>query len=166
MASEETETERKPEASPPTAAKRGGAASEALKSDRGTTVIADGVVSKVAGMAAREVGGIYAMGTGAARAFGTVTQRVGLTDERTQGVAVEVGETQAAIDLDLVLEYGESIPRVADAVRQNVIQRIEGICGLEVTEVNIAVDDMHFPGEGEEGAGPLPGGPPAPSRVA
>lgn len=122
-------------------------------SDRGRTVIEDGVVAKVAGMAAREVPGVYQMGAAPARAVSAMTQKVGMADGRGQGVDVEVGERQAAADMTLVVEYGESIQRVADRVRENVIRRIEAICGLEVTEVNIVVNDLHFPGEDEEPQG-------------
>ncbi|MHB1810086.1 MAG: Asp23/Gls24 family envelope stress response protein [Solirubrobacteraceae bacterium] len=130
---------------------RGVASERPLHSDRGTTTIADSVVSKVAGIAAREVEGVHRLGGGgAARAFGNMTERVGLGGVINQGVAVEVGERQAAVDLTLVVEYGESIPRIAEQVRNQVIRRVEGITGLEVTEVNIAVDDLHLPGEDDE----------------
>jgi uncharacterized alkaline shock family protein YloU len=59
-----------------------------------------------------------------------------------QGVGVEVGERQAAVDLDVVVDYGASIVDVAGAVRRNVIGRVEAMTGLEVTEVNITVDDV------------------------
>ena len=121
-----------------------------LQTERGTTTIADAVVSKVAGIAAREVGGVHNLGGGATRAIGSVTQRVGIGDERTQGVSVEVGEREAAVDLTLVIDYGESVPQVANQVRENVVRRIEGITGLQVTEVNIAVNDLYFPGEDEQ----------------
>jgi uncharacterized alkaline shock family protein YloU len=120
-----------------------------LASERGATRIADSVVIKVAGVAAHEVPGVYALGGGAARAMGTMTQRVGFTARAAQGVSVEVGEREAAVDLTIVLDYGESIPRVAQEVRENVIRRIEGIIGLSVTEVNITVDDLYVPGEEE-----------------
>lgn len=119
----------------------------ALASEHGRTAIDDTVVAKVAGMAAREVPGVHELGAGAERAMGAVTQRVGIADVRSQGVSVDVGERQAAADLTLVVEYGESIPKVSQQVRENVIRRVEGICGLEVTEVNIAVNDLHFPGD-------------------
>ncbi len=122
----------------------------ALESSRGTTSIDDGVVTKVAGIAAHEVGGVYALGGSAARALGNVTQRVGFGDDRTQGVSVEVGETEAAVDLTIVVEYGESIPQVAERIRDNVVKRVEGITGLAVTEVNVAVTDLHFPGDDHE----------------
>jgi uncharacterized alkaline shock family protein YloU len=129
---------------------QGGSESEAdspLKTERGTTRIEDTVVTKVAAIAARETRGVYDLGGGAARAFGAMTERVGMGDERSRGVAVEVGEREAAVDLTLVIEYGESIPRVSDAVRENVIKRIEGITGLSVAEVNILVNDLYFPGD-------------------
>lgn len=123
--------------------------SASLKTERGITSIADVVVVKVAGIAAREVRGVYDMGGGTARAIGAVTQRVGLADERSQGVSVEVGERETAIDLTVVVEYGESIPQVAEQIRANVITRIEEITGLSVTEVNVAINDLHFQGDDE-----------------
>lgn len=121
-----------------------------LHTEHGSTTISDAVVTKVVGIAASEVPGVYALGGGAARAVGSITQRVGIGDSRTQGVAVETGETEAAVDLTLVVEYGESIPEVAGRVRENVIKRVYGITGLRVTEVNITVNDMHFPGDDED----------------
>lgn len=120
----------------------------ALETSHGTTTIADPVVTKVAGIAAREVGGVHNLGGGVARALGAVTHRMQV-DNTSQGVNVEVGEKEAAVDLTVVIEYGESIPRVAEEIRQNVIRRIEGICGLTVTQVNVAVNDLHIPGDDE-----------------
>ena len=61
-----------------------------------------------------------------------------------------MGETEAAVDLTVVVEYGESIPKVAQQIRENVIRRIEGICGLSVTEVNVAVNDLYMPGDEQD----------------
>lgn len=124
-----------------------------LQTDRGNTRIADGVVAKIAGMAAREIPGVQAMGKGLTRTFAGLRARVpGTTEEAlaTQGVSVEVGERQAAVDLDIVTYYGQSIVEVTEAVRRNVIERIEGMTGLEVTEVNILVDDLYVDGDLQE----------------
>jgi uncharacterized alkaline shock family protein YloU len=129
-----------------------------LQTERGNTTIADAVVTKVAGIAAREVRGVHNLGGGMSRTIGSVTQRVGIGDERSQGVSVEVGEREAAVDLIVTVEYGESVPQVSQAIRDNVIKRIEAITGLSVTEVNVAVNDLYFPGEEEADA--------APARVA
>ena len=127
-----------------------------LAGENGRTTISELVVAKIVSIATREVEGVYAMGTGGARMMGAVRQRVpGTRPKETQGVTVEVGERQAAADLDLVVEYGLSIPELAAEIRENVINAVERICGLEVTEVNIGVDDIHLPGE-QEGETPEP----------
>ncbi|PSK95857.1 putative alkaline shock family protein YloU [Murinocardiopsis flavida] len=123
-------------------------ASRDLVTTNGRTSIADHVVAKIAGMAAREVGGVHQMGGGASRAFGAVRDRIPgstATSTAARGVTVEVGERQAAVDIQLVVEYGVSIPDLAGAVRRNVITGVERMTGLEVTEVNITVDDIHLP---------------------
>ncbi|MFD6952563.1 MULTISPECIES: Asp23/Gls24 family envelope stress response protein [unclassified Nocardiopsis] len=126
--------------------------------DGGHTQIADGVVAKIAGMAAREIGGVHAMGGGTARAVGAVRDAVTRGSDSgsmTRGVAVEVGERQAAVDIDLVVEYGAAIQDLAAAVRRNVTTAVERMTGLEVTEINIRVDDIHLPDEdsGDESGG-------------
>jgi uncharacterized alkaline shock family protein YloU len=119
-----------------------------LTGEHGSTTIADVVVAKIVTLAAREIDGVYALGGGTARMVGAVRQRVpGVRTSDTQGVSVEVGQRQAAADIDLVVEYGVAIPDLANAVRSNVINAVERICGLEVTEVNVNVDDIHLPGE-------------------
>jgi uncharacterized alkaline shock family protein YloU len=60
-----------------------------------------------------------------------------------RGVTVEVGEKEAAIDLDVVTWYGQSIVEVTGAVREHVIDQVESMTGLKVVEVNISVDDIH-----------------------
>jgi uncharacterized alkaline shock family protein YloU len=122
-----------------------------LVSDKGATTIADTVVEKIAGMAAREVPGVHRLGSGAARALGNLRERMpGQKVSLGQGVTVEVGQRQAAVDLVLVIDYGVSIVEVADAVRTNVSNAIEDMTGLEITEVNIAVDDIHLPGDSDD----------------
>jgi uncharacterized alkaline shock family protein YloU len=121
-----------------------------LITTRGSTTIADTVVQKIAGVAAHEVSGVHGLGGGAARAFGALRERIpGASASAGQGVAVEVGEKQAAVDLDILVEYGVAIVDLARAVRKNVITAIERITGLDVVEVNINVNDVHIPGEDE-----------------
>jgi uncharacterized alkaline shock family protein YloU len=119
---------------------------------RGRTTIADGVVEKIAGLAARDVVGVHAMGTGLSRTFGAVRDRVpgGSTRSVTRGVKAEVGEVQTALDLDIVVEYGVSIVEVARAVRENVVAAVERMTGLEVVEVNVAVGDVKLPDEDDD----------------
>ena len=122
-----------------------------LKTERGTTTIQDGVVSKVAGIAAQEVDGVR-MGGGASQTMGSIMSAVpGVgSQSESRGVSVEVGEVEAAVDLNLIVEYGRTIHQIAEAVRTNVIRRVENLVGLRVTEVNIAVNDIFFPQQEEQ----------------
>jgi uncharacterized alkaline shock family protein YloU len=116
-----------------------------LGSSAGKTTIADTVVSKIAGIAAKEVNGVYSLGGGASRMVGALRERIpGATVNHSQGVSVEVGEKQAAVDIDIVADYGVSIPDLANGLRRNVIAAIERMTGLEVTEVNVTVHDVHL----------------------
>jgi uncharacterized alkaline shock family protein YloU len=117
-----------------------------LKSESGTTTISNTVVSQIAGIAAQEVEEAQMGGGGA---VGGLLQSVtgGSGNNLSRGVTVEVGEEEAAIDLTLTVAYGQSIPRVSDAVRRNVINRVESLTGLRVNEVNIRVNDVQIPDE-------------------
>lgn len=123
--------------------------SNALATDStgtGTTVIVDAVISKVAGIAARDVAGVFALGGGAARALGALRSAINQTD-LSQGVSVEVGDTQVAVDISIVAEYPMPLQTVADNVRAAVYEAIENLVGMQVTEVNVTVNDVHIPSE-------------------
>ncbi len=117
----------------------------ALVGDRGKTSISDVVVAKIAGIATREIDGVYDVGGVTERVVGKVRDVLpGTTTSTTQGITVEVGERQAAVDVSIVADYGVAIHQLAAAIRRNVIAAIEQMTGLEVTEVNVAVHDIHF----------------------
>ena len=118
-----------------------------LVTDSGRTSIADTVVAKIAGLATREVSGVHDMGAGMTRTFGAIKDKLPIGSSEpspARGVSVEVGERQAAVDLDVVIEYGAAIIDVATAIRGNVIGKLEAMTGLEVTEVNVTVDDVYL----------------------
>jgi uncharacterized alkaline shock family protein YloU len=142
---EEQETTRQPQESP-------------LQTERGGTRIEDSVVSKIAGIAAQEVEGVR-MGGGTSQAIGgilsSVTGSSGGGGSQSRGVSVEVGAVEAAVDLTMTVEYGKPIPQISETVRRNVINRIENLVGLNVTEVNISVNDVFFPEQDQERQGEL-----------
>jgi uncharacterized alkaline shock family protein YloU len=122
-----------------------------LQSDQGTTTIQDPVVTSIAAIAAQEVDGAHLSHGGGTRLpgdtsptigefLGSVTGGVG----RPRGISVDVGDRQAAVDLTMNITYGRPIHQVTETVRQNVIRRVESLTGLEVTEVNITVNDVTF----------------------
>jgi len=110
----------------------------------GKTVINDGVIAKIAGIAAAEVPGVYALGGGATRALGAIRDAINASD-LAQGISVEVGETQVAVDVTLVADYPVALQDVADRVRAAILTAIEKLVGMDVTEVNVIVNDVHIP---------------------
>jgi len=117
-----------------------------IATKQGKTIIADAVVAKIAALAAQEVPGVHALvDQGVGSMIAGLAQRVVGADIRGHGVNVEVGQRETAVDLALTLDYGVNIAQVTDAVRKNVLNRVQAMTGLAVKEVNIDVTDLHFP---------------------
>lgn len=114
----------------------------------GKTAISEQAVAKVAAIAARAVEGVHSLGTGSGRALGAVREAVGASSA-TQGVHVEVGETEVAVDVTLVAVYGIPLTRIANDVRAAVYSAVESLVGLRVVEVNVDVNDVQIPGAPE-----------------
>jgi len=112
----------------------------------GATVIVDSVIAKVTGIAAREVPGVFALGGGAARALGAIRDAMNNTD-LTQGISVEVGETQVAVEITIVVEYPLPLQVVANDVRAAIYRAITDLVGMEVTEVKVTITDVHIPSQ-------------------
>ena len=126
-----------------------GQGSSPLKTDKGVTNISDAVVAQIAGIAAQEIEKVQ-MGGGASAAVGIFLSSVTGSapgGNASKGVSVEVGQEEAAIDLTMAIEYGQSIPQLTEAARRNVINKVESLVGLRVTEVNIVVNDVQVPEE-------------------
>jgi len=121
------------------------------KTSKGKTTIANGVVAKIVGIAAREIDGVKdVVGTGAGGTISGLATRVTRGDTRSQGVSVEVGEREAAASINIIAYYGVSIPQLADAIRRNIIDRVESMTGLTVIAVDIAVTDLYFEDDEKE----------------
>ncbi|PYI65411.1 Asp23/Gls24 family envelope stress response protein [Arthrobacter livingstonensis] len=111
---------------------------------QGRTIISDTAVAKVVGVAARGVEGVHALGSGASRSIGAIRDVVGATD-LTQGVRVEVGESQVAVDLVMMALYGYPLQNLANTVRAAVYAAVEELVGRDVIEVNIEITDVFIP---------------------
>lgn len=118
-------------------------ANENIKLDEGigSVRIADEVVSIIAGMAATEVDGIAGMSGGLVGGIAEILGKKNLA----KGVKVEVGETEAAVDLFIIVKFGVRIPDVALNVQEKVKNAIESMTGLSVVEVNVHVQGVGFP---------------------
>ena len=118
-------------------------ANENIKLDEGigSVRIADEVVSIIAGMAATEVDGIAGMSGGLVGGIAEILGKKNLA----KGVKVEVGETEASVDLYIIVKFGARIADRALNVEEKVKNAIESMTGLSVVEVNVHVQGVGFP---------------------
>ena len=112
-----------------------------LGREGGSVRIADDVVAIIAGLAATEVPGVAGMSGGIAGGIAEMLGRKNLS----KGVKVEVGETEAAVDIHVIVAYNVRIPEVAIQIQENVKKAIETMTGLKVVEVNVHVQGVAFP---------------------
>lgn len=103
--------------------------------NNGTVTYANDVIATIAGVAATEVSGVAGM---SGRISSGITEMLGKKN-LTKGVKVEVGTQEAAIDLNIVVEYGSELHKVAEAVQENVKKAVETMTGLQVVEVNVNI---------------------------
>ena len=102
----------------------------------GRIEMSEDVVATIAGIAAREIPGIHALGKSRLIAFG---------DKPTRGVAAEVGQQEAALDIEVIIEHGCDIREDANALRATVAKSVDKMAGRKVVEVNLDVVDVHVP---------------------
>ena len=121
-----------------------------LETQYGTTTIDDVVVSKIAGIAAREVSGVDALGGGGARMIGNIRESFGASEDVRQGVDVEVADGTARIEIAITAEYGVAIHELAEAIRRNIMNAVERMTGLSVERVNVVVNDVKLPKDESE----------------
>lgn len=103
--------------------------------NNGTVTYANDVIATIAGVAATEVSGVAGMSGGISSG---ITEMLGKKN-LTKGVKVEVGTQEAAIDLNIVVEYGSELHKVAEAVQENVKKAVGTMTGLQVVEVNVNI---------------------------
>lgn len=109
--------------------------------NEGNIRIADDVVAVIAGIAATDTDGIYAMSGGITE--GLANRLMGKNIRK--GVKVEVGTTETAIDLRVIVSYGSKIDIACRELQKNVKEAVESMTGLTVVEVNVQVDGVEFP---------------------
>jgi uncharacterized alkaline shock family protein YloU len=119
---------------------------EEAKGEIGAIRVSDEVVATISGIAATEVGGVAGMSAGIVDGIAKTLTGAQLT----KGVKVEVGTQEAAIDLNVIVEYGASIPEVSWRIQENVKRAVESMTGLRVVEVNVNIQGVSFEEKKEE----------------
>jgi uncharacterized alkaline shock family protein YloU len=113
---------------------------------QGVIKISEEVVATIAGLAAAEVAGIAGMSGGIA---GDLVEKLGRKN-LSKGIKVDVGEKEANIDLNVIVDYGVNIHEVAVQLQNSVRNAVENMTGLDVVNVNVHIQGLSFSSEIKE----------------
>ena len=106
---------------------------------KGELTYEDKVIQKIIGLSLEKVDGLLAVDGGF---FSNLTDKIINTDHVGNGVNVEVGKEQVAVDLNVVVEYQKNVPELYKHIKEVVVSQVSKITDLEVVEVNVNVVDI------------------------
>ena len=106
---------------------------------KGELTYEDKVIQKIIGLSLEKVDGLLAVDGGF---FSNLTDKIINTDNVANGVNVEVGKEQVAVDLNVVVEYQKNVPELYKHIKEVVVSQVSKITDLEVIEVNVNVVDI------------------------
>ena len=106
---------------------------------KGELTYDDKVIQKIIGLSLEKVTGLLDVDGGF---FSNLTDKLINTDNVTNGVNVEVGKEQVAVDLNVVVEYQKNVPALYDEIKKVVVEEVSKMTDLEVVEVNVNVVDI------------------------
>ncbi|TCS84033.1 Asp23/Gls24 family envelope stress response protein [Tepidibacillus fermentans] len=107
----------------------------------GTIQISPQVIEMIAKLTAEEVEGVFRLSGGRAREF---VDFLGRNKANTRGVRSQVGQREVAVDISIIIEYGQPFLTVAETLQEQIKNAIEGMTDLSVVEINVHIDDIHY----------------------
>ncbi|MGX7205716.1 Asp23/Gls24 family envelope stress response protein [Enterococcus pingfangensis] len=114
---------------------------------KGELTYADKVIQKIVGTAVDQIDGLLTVDGGF---FSNIAEKLVNTENVTSGIETEVGKKQVAVDMDVVIEYGRDIPKIAERIKQVIHDEVAHMTHLEVIEVNVNVVDIKSKDEYQE----------------
>ncbi len=113
---------------------------EEIKTENEGIQISNDVIAVIAGVAVSEVPGVSGMAGGFA---GGISEVFSGKKNLAKGIKVDATETEAKIDVNIIVEYGTRIPDVAFEIQNRVKKAVESMTGLKVEEVNVHVQGVN-----------------------
>lgn len=105
------------------------------KTNSGSVKIANDVVAKIASHATLEVDGVAAMGKSVGNSIKSMVGSL----STSKGVSFEINDREAVIEVAVIVEMGNNIPKVSAKIQEKVSQAIETMTGIKVTDVNVKI---------------------------
>lgn len=116
------------------------------QNELGKVEIAPEVLEVIAGIAATEIQGLYAMrgnfASGVAERFGKKSH--------SKGVKVDLTENGVSIDIYVILKFGQPIPKVAQALQTSIRQTVYSMTAIHLQEINVHVVGVQMEDDTED----------------
>lgn len=107
----------------------------------GKIEIAPEVIGVIAGLAAAEVENVAGM---QGSFTNEMRERLGGAVNHSKGVKIDLTEEGIVIDVYCYIQFGATIPLLAQNIQDSIRETILNMTGLEVTEVNIHIVGVQF----------------------
>lgn len=106
---------------------------------KGELTYEDRVIQKIIGIALEKVDGLLAVNGGL---FSSIKNKLVNSENVTEGINVEVGKKEVAVDLDVITEYGKDITKIYQDIKEIIASEVRKMTHLEVIEVNVKASDV------------------------
>ena len=108
--------------------------------DGGSINISDDVIATMVKTAVKEVESVSSLASTAGPAVAELLGK----KSAAKGIKVQFEEEAIAIDVAILVKYGNNVINVAKAVQENVTNAVQSMTGLEQVTVNVHVSGVAF----------------------
>ena len=104
----------------------------------------DKVIQKVIGYAIENVPGLLGVDGGF---MANIKNKIVNSDNPVDGISVEVGKEQVAVDLNVIMAYGNNAHDIYKTLTEVIAKQLTEITSLELVELNVEVIDIQTKSE-------------------
>lgn len=107
----------------------------------GTVTIASEVLVTIVRLATEDIPGVHSMSTAWKRDVNRFLGNMSVGD----GVHTRVQDERVSVDLYVVVEPDANMLELGRRIQAEVAQSIEDLLGMTVQDVNVHIEDVHYP---------------------
>jgi len=107
----------------------------------GRVTIAPEVLVTIVQLTTQEVPGVKQMYTNWTRDVNRLLGNMGIGD----GVQIEVTDGRVTVDLYIIVEHDVNMLQLGRRIQADVTRAIEELVSMDVKEVNVHIEDVHYP---------------------
>lgn len=111
---------------------------------KGELTFNDKVIQKIVGYAIENVKGLLGVDGGF---VSNIKNKIVNSDDPTDGIDVEVGKEQVAVDLDVIMEFGHNAHDIYKELTKVIETQLDKTTSLKLVELNVKIVDIQTQAE-------------------